>query len=285
MPSTEDRERLGVWSVLLDPDLNIDRRKCHRVVPFQVLSVGFPRTGTASIQEALETLGLPTYHFASILANRSDADLWSAAIDAKFFDRGTPFGKAQWDQLLGHVSAITDAPSILFWDDLLRMYPDAKIILVDRDLDAWQKSFDVLANGLLSFFPRVLTVLDPWSSGRVFGLSRKYMKVMVGSDSLEEAKSGAKEHYRRHYEAVRHAVPKDKLLEYRLGSGWEPLCDFLGKPVPDVPFPHRNETKCLEAAFAVDISKTLRRIALRSTFAVAAVAASIQLVRMLRSRA
>lgn len=34
----------------------------------------------------------------------------------------------------------------------------------------------------------------------------------------------------------------DRLLEYKLGSGWEPLCKFLGKPVPDVPFPHVNES-------------------------------------------
>lgn len=44
-------------------------------------------------------------------------------------------------------------------------------------------------------------------------------------------------------------MPKEKLLEYQLGSGWEPLCEFLGKPVPDVPFPHLNELKDLQALF------------------------------------
>lgn len=23
--------------------------------------------------------------------------------------------------------------------------------------------------------------------------------------------------------------------------GWEPLCKFLGKPIPDQPFPHKND--------------------------------------------
>ena len=37
------------------------------------------------------------------------------------------------------------------------------------------------------------------------------------------------------------AVPAEKLLVYRLGDGWEPLCNFLGVPVPDVPYPHEND--------------------------------------------
>jgi hypothetical protein len=36
-------------------------------------------------------------------------------------------------------------------------------------------------------------------------------------------------------------VPKERLLNYKLGSGWQDLCDFLGKEVPDEPFPRLNE--------------------------------------------
>ena len=35
-------------------------------------------------------------------------------------------------------------------------------------------------------------------------------------------------------------VPEDRLLEWRVGDGWEPLCKFLGKEIPDEPFPHVN---------------------------------------------
>ena len=35
-------------------------------------------------------------------------------------------------------------------------------------------------------------------------------------------------------------VPKDRLLEWTVEDGWEPLCKFLDKPVPDEPFPHVN---------------------------------------------
>ena len=46
--------------------------------------------------------------------------------------------------------------------------------------------------------------------------------------------------YRMHNNYVQQHCPKDQLLIYRIGEGWEPLCNFLGKPIPDVPFPHCN---------------------------------------------
>ncbi|MEX2525620.1 MAG: sulfotransferase [Gammaproteobacteria bacterium] len=43
-------------------------------------------------------------------------------------------------------------------------------------------------------------------------------------------------------DAVRRGVPPERLLEWRAGDGWEPLCRALGLPVPDEPFPHANTT-------------------------------------------
>jgi hypothetical protein len=53
--------------------------------------------------------------------------------------------------------------------------------------------------------------------------------------------SAAKEVYSQHYAQIRKLVPKGRLLEYQVQDGWEPLCKFLGKEVPDVPFPRGNE--------------------------------------------
>lgn len=40
---------------------------------------------------------------------------------------------------------------------------------------------------------------------------------------------------------IRGLVPKERLLEWSVEDGWEPLCKFLGKPVPEnEPFPHAN---------------------------------------------
>ena len=49
--------------------------------------------------------------------------------------------------------------------------------------------------------------------------------------------------FKRHNEEVQRVVSPDRLLVYEVGKdGWEPLCKFLGVPVPkDKPFPHLND--------------------------------------------
>ncbi|HEY0739484.1 MAG TPA: sulfotransferase, partial [Herpetosiphonaceae bacterium] len=48
--------------------------------------------------------------------------------------------------------------------------------------------------------------------------------------------------FNRHNEEVQRVVPPERLLVYDVKQGWEPLCAFLGVPVPDKPFPHLNDT-------------------------------------------
>src|SRR3546814_8179747 len=42
---------------------------------------------------------------------------------------------------------------------------------------------------------------------------------------------------------VRATAPADRLVIWQTGDGWEPICDALGLPVPDEPFPHRSEER------------------------------------------
>ena len=47
--------------------------------------------------------------------------------------------------------------------------------------------------------------------------------------------------YRAHNERVKQLIPKERLLVYEVSEGWEPLCAFLGVPVPEKPFPRLND--------------------------------------------
>ena len=47
--------------------------------------------------------------------------------------------------------------------------------------------------------------------------------------------------YRRHNAAVKALVPASNLLVYKVGEGWDKLCQFLEVEVPSVPFPHENK--------------------------------------------
>lgn len=258
MATKADFDRLGAWAVILNPDLNIDRRKCHRKVPMEVLSLGAPRTGTLTMREAYEILGYANpYHYASIFENCKDSDMWIDALDAKFRPGSgkKAFGKAEFDKLLGHSGAITDVPAIIFWRELMEAYPEAKIVLVSRDEEKWLKSMKGLVSGILNPVGRyVLRNTDPSRTGRILNLGMAWIKDwfgVQGSLSVDKVMKRARGTYRSHYADIRATVPKEKLLEYELGSGWEPLCKFLGKDVPNVPFPNRNDAATLDLAFGV----------------------------------
>jgi hypothetical protein len=79
------------------------------------------------------------------------------------------------------------------------------------------------------------------SFGHAFGQAK--------NSSIAGLEKRARQGYRDHYAISRDLVPKDRLLEYKLGSGLEPLCEILGKPVPDEPFPHLNESKDMKTMF------------------------------------
>lgn len=263
MASEADKVRLGAWSAILEPDAGIDRHNWRRVVPIEVLNLGVSRTGTLSMTEAFRILGYANpYHFTSIFANCRDADMWAEALSAKYHGKGKAFGRKEFDQLLGHTSAVSDTPCFVLWRELVEAYPEAKVVLTRRDEEKWLKSCRGLLEGTLNPVSRYgLRYLDPFSIGRILKVGLMWTEGwygMQGNMSVETGMANARQKYREHYAAIKAYVPKDRLLEYELGTGWEPLCQFLGKPVPSEPFPHANEAKTLEAAFGAFIGRALK---------------------------
>ena len=216
-----------------------------RTVPMQVLSLGMHRTGTVSMQAALETLGCkPTYHGYTALYNLDHLPLWTAAFEAKYHNNGEPFTRENWDQLLGKYGAVTDAPSICFAEELINAYPETKIVLVERDVETWYSSFEGLMNEYYLPIHRVLQYLDPQligPSARMWAYVFKDKKGFYRAGNKNEVQQNARTIYKEHYELVRRVCPKERLLEFDLKEGWDPLCAFLGKEKPEIPFPRLNE--------------------------------------------
>jgi hypothetical protein len=63
--------------------------------------------------------------------------------------------------------------------------------------------------------------------------------------NLKDKESGMAA-FMKHNQEVIDFVPKDNLLVMELGEGWERLCEFLDKPIPDVPYPKLNSPKQLQ---------------------------------------
>lgn len=126
--------------------------------------------------------------------------------------------------------------------DLIKAYPNAKVIIVERDIEEWYTS---LEEAIISttwgwradFFTNFLAPLFGAKAGRTI---RKVMFGFFEADNVTELRVKARDRYRRHYADIRAAVPPERLLDFKLKDGWEPLCGFLGKEVPTIPFPKKN---------------------------------------------
>jgi hypothetical protein len=71
-----------------------------------------------------------------------------------------------------------------------------------------------------------------------------------GSDPRLHDKAFMLDRFHSHIEAVKRDIAPERLLIYQVSDGWEPLCDFLGLPVPDGTFPQVNSTEDFKAMIA-----------------------------------
>ncbi|KAK7432947.1 hypothetical protein QQZ08_000418 [Neonectria magnoliae] len=209
--------------------------KRTRTKPMEALCVGMPRSATESLQHPLLTLGYDhTYHgWAIVYEEPNYSEQWVRLCPADF------------DAVLGHSVAVTDAAASVFAAELIAAYPEAKVVLNCRkDLDAWHRSATTTilrSNGHWAVFALSCLSYDGFWAWHVFvrfmwpGL----FPALDGNIKMGIARNG-KWVYKEHCNMIRGLVPKDRLLEWTVEDGWEPLCKFLNKPVPDEPFPLVN---------------------------------------------
>ena len=204
----------------------------------KVICAGWGRTGTRSLKYALQTLlNAPSYHMQNILLNKRDAKLWYNIIFKK------P-EKINWDEIFHGYGACLDFPSCNYYRELMKTYPNAKVILTIRNENNWIKSWNMLNNQIIKsitfrFFSKI-----PFTS---FYLQKKiHNESILGPNGMFKGlktDDEIKKEFLKWNQSVIDYVPKDKLLVYRVKDGWNPLCEFLEVPRPDIPFFHKNKTK------------------------------------------
>jgi hypothetical protein len=230
----------------------------------KVLALGLPRTGTLSLAHALRMLGYNKVHHT---IDHPEEETWknlSRAADATFSSlptyTGSPFTKADWDAMYSGYEAVSECAA-LFSPQLIDAYPKAKVVLVIRDFDKWYKSLDeTLLVGLWSPLSYLFAgIIHP-----ILGLTgivtvRKLILGFFEASSPDIARQNARRIYDRHHQEIMKRVPKDMLLVYKMGHGWEPLCKFLDKPIPAEKFPWINEGPELKKATGEMLKTQLRQ--------------------------
>ena len=214
----------GRWSIEGET-----RQGERQEVDLRIIGAGLGRTGTMSLKTALEELGVgPCYHMSELRRHPEHLKAWTAA------SRGEP---VDWEGVLAGYGATLDWPWCTYYKELMRAFPDAKVLLSVRDPEEWYESVVATIYSTYKIY-RYLTHGPSPKSGPVGTESRIWGDTFSG---WFEDRQHAISVFERHNEEVKAHVPDHRLLVYEVGEGWGPLCEFLGVRTPrDKPFPRSN---------------------------------------------
>ncbi|MEX1007808.1 MAG: sulfotransferase family protein [Acidimicrobiia bacterium] len=203
----------------------------------RVVGAGLGRTGTHSQKLALERLlGAPCYHMIETFGRPDDIPVWHRAVDGDLPD---------WRTFLADYAAAVDWPVCAFWRELSEVFPDAIVLLSTRDVDSWWTSasntiFQVVGNEVAAE-----EITGAQQSMAIDMLAKRFTTHWMEEDEAKRA-------YEQHNADVRASIPDDRLVEWQPGDGWDPICEALGLPVPDEPYPHVNTTADFRAMTGMD---------------------------------
>jgi hypothetical protein len=200
-----------------------------------VIGAGFGRTGTLSLKGALEMLGFgPCYHMLEVMQH-GFADKWYDIVTG-----GTP----DWEDVFRGYKATVDWPACNYYRELAALYPDAGVILSLRDPDKW---YDSCRATIFRAMEMDVSGAPPAVQRQLAMARRLVIDNTFGGSVADRARAIAV--YNAHNETVRRVIPAGRLLVFEPSDGWEPLCRFLGVPVPDAPYPKVNTTEDFQRNF------------------------------------
>jgi hypothetical protein len=196
------------------------------VMSIRIIGTGVGRTGTLSLKLALTELGFgPCYHMTEVMEHMPVAlPLWQAAVS----------GKPDFDAIYSGYTSAVDWPTAGFFRELFEKYPDAKFVHTTRSARAWAESFSETIYEFLKGKENAPPEMRPRLDMAEAVIEKTGFAPGLTKQELEAR-------FVAHDEAVRAAIPSSRLLIFNLEHGWQPLCTFLGVPVPSRPFPRTND--------------------------------------------
>ena len=190
----------------------------------KIIGVGFQKTGTSSLREALMVMDYKV------------KDCCPRAL--------IPILKGNYNKvlrILKNFDALEDTPWYMIYKELDELIPGSKFILTIRDEESWYKSVNRHIGDLRS--PE-----HEWIYGKGKGLPKndKANTIKVYNNHNNEVI----EYFKNR--------PNDLLvIDFTKGDKWDKLCAFLEKDVPNTPFPHYNKGKT-KIKKGIDLKKSIR---------------------------
>jgi len=212
---------------------------------FILIGAGLPRTGTMSTRTALkQLLKGDIYHMKTVM-EEPVLPFWNKVLAKEA-------SIADWKEAMADFRGGVDYPVSFYYKELMKAYPNAKVLLNIRDPVKWYKSVEgsilrvvqLFDSWPVSWFILLMGHDAPINFNRDFNAlspscSSSGLGMMAAVDAGEQT---AVQFYHDHVNEVKAYVPSDRLLVWEVKDGWAPLCQFLGVPVPEQPFPRVNDT-------------------------------------------
>ncbi|ORY95356.1 P-loop containing nucleoside triphosphate hydrolase protein [Syncephalastrum racemosum] len=215
------------------------------MAPLKVIGAGCGRTGTTSLRIALNKLGYRCHHMIEMMVSgRHPLEFREAYLH--------PERDTDWDMLYEGFDAGVDWPTASFVKPLMEKYPDAKVILTERDPDAWLKSVRNTIGKMVEKQISADTDGTPMSDNQKMVATIVFDGAFGDREGVYQDDEKMKQLYVEHNAWVKENVPAERLLILQTNElNWEALCTFLGKDVPDEPFPRANTTEDMQAMHAM----------------------------------
>lgn len=230
----------------------------------KLIGAALPRTGTMSLYAALNGLGARCYHMKTLFENaakgRGDLEKW---IEVGALPSRHPRRLELLKQIFDGYAACCDAPACFVYEDLMVLYPEAKVMLTKRSAAGWRASMAEIvyrllrlsrapgvaffgpANRLLYRLPVVGMLGLP---GAIIPMTRQWGEPVAMDGDLfsfeDEAEAERIEaSFTRWLKNVESTVPPERLLvlDRPYEDAYEKVCGALGVPMPDRPWPHVND--------------------------------------------
>ncbi len=173
----------------------------------KVIGIGLNKTGTTSLGKAVKLLGFDKHHS------------WST-------DKVIDYADGNIDELLKFTedyNNLEDMPWFLIYKELDEYYDDAMFVLCKSQCKHYDKNM------------------------KLAGVKEDTLitnKIVYGYENPHLHKKEYIVKYHQHNKEVRgYFKGKDNFIEmcFENGDGWKKLCAFLGKNIPNVPFPNLNK--------------------------------------------
>jgi hypothetical protein len=178
-------------------------------------------------------------------ANKEHLPFWNTVAEE-------PAGKQHaWNTVFANYAAAVDNPACCVWRELHAAYPAAKVVLTlhPRGPEAWYEStMDTIYFTENRWQFKLLAAFVP--KLRKFGNMNNKLIWQRNHRGTMGNKAAAIQRYADHIEEVKAAIPADRLLIFTVDQGWSPLCNLLGMPVPNTPFPNVNDRKEIKGFIA-----------------------------------